>query len=233
MTARDAQKRAAAERAVEYVASGMRLGLGTGSTARHVVDIVGARLRDGRLRDIVAVPTSRATEQQARALAIPLTTLDDVGELDLAIDGADEIDPQLDLIKGLGGALLWEKIVEVAAARLIIVADQSKLVEKLGEKSALPVEVVPFGARALLPFFRSLGGVPRLREQEDGSPFLTDGSHYIVDLRFEGGMSDPASVESALRRRPGIVETGLFLGMADAAVIAGDGDVQVLARSAS
>lgn len=232
MSARDAQKRAAAERAVAYVESGMRLGLGTGSTARHVVDLVGAMLRDGRLRDIVAVPTSRATEEQARALAIPLSTLDDVGELDLAIDGADEIDPQLDLIKGLGGALLWEKIVEFAAARLVIVADDSKLVRRLGEKAPLPVEVVPFGARALLPYFRSLGAEPAVRPQPDGQPFVTDGGHYIVDLRFEAGMRDPAHVERALRARPGVVETGLFLGMADVAVIAGGSGVTVRERPA-
>jgi ribose 5-phosphate isomerase A len=231
LTNRDAQKRAAAERAVEHVASGMRLGLGTGSTARHVVDVVAAKLRDGTLRDIVAVPTSRATETHARSLGIPLTTLDDVAELDLAIDGADEIGPRLVLIKGLGGALLWEKIVEFAAARLIIVADDSKLVQTLGEKSPLPVEVIPFGARALLPFFRSLGAEPRLREGDDGAPFVTDSGHHIVDLRFDGGMRNAAQVEAELRARPGVVETGLFLGMADVAVIAGDGGIDVRTRS--
>lgn len=231
MSDRDAQKRAAAGRAVEYVRSGMRLGLGTGSTAWHVVDIVGGMLRDGSLRDIVAVPTSRATEEQARLLGIPLATLDDVVSLDLAIDGADEIDPQLDLIKGLGGALLWEKIVEHAAGRLVIVADDSKLVQRLGQTAPLPVEVVPFGARALLPFFESLGARPELRER-NGGPFVTDGGHYIVDLRFDGGMRDAAEVERALRARPGIVETGLFLGMADVAVIAGAEGVQVMERSA-
>ena len=210
----------------------MRLGLGTGSTARHVVDIVGAQLRDGTLRDIVAVPTSRATEAQARALGIPLATLDDVHELDLAIDGADEIDPQLDLIKGLGGALLWEKIVEFAAARLIIVADDSKLVRTLGEKSPLPVEVIPFGSGALLPFFGTLGAEPTVREGDDGAPFVTDSGHHIVDLRFEGGMSDATDVETALRARPGVVETGLFLGMADMAVIASEAGVQVRTREA-
>ena len=231
MSERDAQKRAAAERAVEYVRSGMRLGLGTGSTAAHVVDIVGGRLRDGSLRDIVAVPTSRATEEQARSLGIPLAALDDVVRLDLAIDGADEIDPGLDLIKGLGGALLWEKIVEHAADRLVIVADDSKLVQRLGEKAPLPVEVVPFGARALMQFFQSLGARPQLRER-DGRPFVTDGGHHIVDLHFDGGMTQPVEVERALRARPGVVETGLFLGMADAAVIAGADGVRVLERPA-
>lgn len=230
MTDRDAQKRVAAERAVEHVRSGMRLGLGTGSTARHVVDIVGTQLRDGTLHDIVAVPTSRATEAQARSLGIPLATLDEVTELDLAIDGADEIDPQLDLIKGLGGALLWEKIVEFAAARLIIVADDSKLVQRLGEKSPLPVEVVPFGAGALLPFFGTLGAEPTLRRGDDGAPFVTDSGHHIVDLRFAGGMADATQVEVALRARPGVVETGLFLGMADVAVIAGSDGIEVRTR---
>lgn len=231
LTDRDAQKRAAAERAVGYVESGMRLGLGTGSTAWHVVDIVGGMLRDGTLRDIVAVPTSRATAEQARSLGIPLTTLDEVRELDLAIDGADEIDPQLDLIKGHGGALLWEKLVEYAAARLVIVADDSKLVHRLGEKSYLPVDVVPFGARALLPFFEALGARAQLRQHNDET-FVTDGGHYIADLRFDGGMQDAAGVERALRARPGVVETGLFLGMADVAVIAGAGGVREMQRPA-
>jgi len=231
VTDRDRQKRAAAARAVEHVESGMRVGLGTGSTAWHVVDIIGDMLREGTLRDIVAVPTSRATEEQARSAGIPMTALDEVRELDLAIDGADEIDPQLDLIKGLGGALLWEKLVEYTAARLIIVADDSKLVQRLGEKGPLPVEVVPFGARALLPFFESLGAQAQLREQ-DGETFVTDGGHYIADLRFDGGMQDAAAVERALRARPGVVETGLFLGMADVAVIAGAGGVREMQRSA-
>ena len=231
MSERDAQKRAAAERAVEYVESGMRLGLGTGSTARHVVDIVGTKLRDGALRDIIAVPTSSATEAQARSVGIPLQTLDEVGDLDLAIDGADEIDPQLDLIKGLGGALLWEKLVEFTAARLVIVADDSKLVQRLGEKSPLPVEVVPFGARALLPFFESLGSRAQLRS-DNGATFVTDGGHYIVDLHFDGGMEDAAQVERALRARPGVVEQAHHTLVLLAAVIAGADGVQIMQRPA-
>lgn len=230
MIDRERQKRAAAEKAVEFAQSGMRLGLGTGTTARHVLDVLGEKLASGALRDIAGVPTSKATAEYARRRGIPLLELHDAPELDLAIDGADEVDPQLDLIKGLGGALLWEKIVESAAARFVVVVDESKLVTRLGEKSALPVEVVPFGALALLPFFRSLGAEPRLREEGDGMPFHTDGGHYMVHLTFPGGMSSATQIEAALRARPGVIETGLFLGMADVAVIAGDAGIEVRER---
>jgi ribose 5-phosphate isomerase A len=229
---RERQKRAAAERAVEFVASGMRLGLGTGSTAKHVLDVLGEQLRSGKLRDIAGVPTSRATAEYAQQVGIPMLELHQAPELDLAIDGADEVDPRLDLIKGLGGALLWEKIVETAAARFVVVVDDSKRVDRLGEKAPVPIEVVTFGWQALLPFLRSLGGDPRLRER-DGTPFVTDERHYIIDLHFDGGVKDAAGVEAALRARPGIVETGLFLGMADVAVIASEGGIQVQERQAS
>lgn len=229
---RDAGKRAAAERAVTLVESGMRVGLGTGSTARHVVDILAALLRTGELRDVVGVPTSRATEDQARTLGVPLTTLDEVTRLDLAIDGTDEVDPQLDLIKGLGGALLWEKIVARASARLIIVADDSKDVARLGTRAPLPVEVVPFGWRTHLDAFRSLGARPVLRAIDAGdSPFITDGGHFIVDLHFDAGIADAAALEAGLRARAGVIETGLFLGMADTVVIATAVGVDVRERS--
>ena len=153
-------KRAAAERAVALVESGMRLGLGTGSTARHVLDVIGERLREGSLTGIVGVPTSTATYDYAQTLGIPLGTLDDHPRLDLAIDGADEVDPHLQLIKGLGGALLWEKIVESASSRLVIVVDESKLVARLGDRTPLPVEVVPFGWRSHVEFFHELGAEP-------------------------------------------------------------------------
>jgi ribose 5-phosphate isomerase A len=223
---REQQKRAAAERAVNSVTSGMRLGLGTGSTARHVLDVLSERLRDGSLRDIAGVPTSRATADYARTVGIPLLELDDVGRLDLAIDGADEVDPQLNLIKGLGGALLWEKIVESAADRFVVVVDESKLVQRLGEKAPVPVEVVPFGWRSLLPHFASAGARPELRMSGD-SPFMTDGGHHIVDCHFDGGIDDAAATAVRLRARAGVVETGMFIGMATCVVVAGR-DVRVL-----
>jgi ribose 5-phosphate isomerase A len=227
---REAQKRHAAERAVDYVRSGMRVGLGTGSTAWHVVNVIAERLDSGTLADIVGVPTSRATEAHARERGIPLATLEEVQRLDVTIDGADEIDPNLDLIKGLGGALLWEKIVASASERLVIVADDGKEVPRLGTRAPLPIEVIPFGWRTHLDFLRTQGGHAELRQGSDGSPFLTDGGHYILDCRFADGISDPAGLERALDGRVGIVESGLFLGMATATVIAGAAGVHVKER---
>ena len=210
----------------------MRLGLGTGSTARHVLDVLGERRQRGELRDIIGVPTSTATTEYAGRLGIPLATLDTVPELDLAIDGADEFDPALDLVKGLGGALLWEKIVAAAAARFIIVVDESKRVARLGTRAPVPVEVVPFGWRTLLRRFEALGAVPTLRTGQDGAAFLTDGGHYIVDCAFPDGIADAAAVEERLRRLTGVVETGLFIGMASTVIVAGD-QVDILERSGS
>jgi ribose 5-phosphate isomerase A len=243
LTDRDARKRAAAAEAVARVESGMRVGLGTGSTARHVVDLLAARLRAGELRDVIGVPTSRATETQARELEIPLATLDEVPRLDLTIDGADEVDPRLDLIKGLGGALLWEKIVARASDRLVIVADETKEVERLGERAPLPVEIVPFGWRTHLPAIEALGAEAVLRTlggaadavpgapTSDTGPYLTDGGHYILDLHFADGIADAAALEAALRGRAGVVETGLFLGMADAVIVAGPDGVRARERT--
>jgi ribose 5-phosphate isomerase A len=229
---REAQKRRAAERAVEYVESGMLLGLGTGSTARHVLDVLGERLDAGTLHDIAGVPTSTATAAHARTVGIPLLDPADVRQLDVAIDGADEVDPQLDLIKGLGGALLWEKIVASAATRFIVVVDESKLVRRLGERAPVPVEVVPFGWRTLLDHFERAGAEPRLRTRADGSEFRTDGGHLIVDCAFPGGIADAMAAARALRSPAGVVETGLFLGMTTAVVVAG-ADVSVLDRPAA
>ena len=228
MTDREQQKRAAAERAVDFVESGMRLGLGTGSTAKHVLDVLGDRLRAGTLRDIAGVPTSTATADYARGAGIPLLDLNDAQRLDLAIDGADEVNPDLDLVKGLGGALLWEKIVESAAARFVVVVDDSKLVDRLGMKAPVPVEVVPFGWRTLLPHFENAGARPSLRMEGD-RPFTTDGGHYIVDCHFDDGIADAARTATLLRSRTGVVETGMFIGMASAVVVAGAG-VRVLER---
>lgn len=229
MVSLDSYKQQAAERALEHVQSGMRLGLGTGSTARYVVEGLAVRLRDGRLHDIVSVPTSQATAALARSLDIPLTTLDEQPTLDLAIDGADEIDPRLDLIKGLGGALLREKIVAAAANQLVIVADHTKIVQMLGEHTALPVEVIAFGLRPCEQHLRNLGCVPLLRRRPDGSPFETDESNRILDCRFNA-ISEPASLSVAIRAIPGVVDHGLFVDMATIVYVAGIDGVTVLQR---
>jgi ribose 5-phosphate isomerase A len=224
----DDLKRAAAERAVEYVASGTVIGLGTGSTVRPLLDAIGRCLADGTLRDVRAVPTSEDTAWRCRALGIPLTTLDDHPRLALVIDGADEIGPRLDLIKGLGAALLREKLVVMAAKRFVVIADASKRVRRLGTRSPVPVEVAPFGWSTHLAFFEGLGATPALRCAPDGSPVVTDGGHYVVDCRFPRGIRDPRALARALAKRPGIIEDGLFLGLADLAVVAGPRGVAVL-----
>ncbi len=207
----------------------MRIGLGTGSTARHVVDVMAEKLAAGTLKEVVGVPTSRATEAYARESGIPLGALEDVRTLHLTIDGADEIGPGLDLIKGHGGALLWEKLVACASARLVIVADASKLVERLGVKMALPVEVAPFGWTTHLDFLREAGARPELR-LAGGRPVVTDGGNYLIDCWFEGGIPDPVGIATTFKSRVGIIETGLFIGMADDAVIADEKGVRVRTR---
>lgn len=228
--AQDELKRAAARRAVDYVASGTVVGLGTGSTVRPLLELLGERLASGVLRDVRAVPTSEDTASRCRILGVPLTTLNEHPSLALAIDGADEIGPRLDLIKGLGGALLREKLVALAARRFVVVADSSKRVRKLGTRAPVPVEVVPFGWTTHIPFFESLGSTPALRRTVDGEPFVTDEGHYVVDCRFARGIPDARAVARALARRPGVVEHGLFLGIARVAVVAGPRGVKVLER---
>lgn len=208
----------------------MKLGLGTGSTARRVLEALAARRSRGELGSIVGVPTSTDAASHAKELGIPLATLDQETHLDLTLDGADEVDPGLDLIKGLGGALLWEKIVAAATDRLVIVVDESKLVDRLGLDSPLPVEVVPFGWRTLLDPLRAMGAEFELRERDDGSPFVTDGGHYILDCGFPGGIEDAGRLEARLKARPGVVETGLFLGMTETVVVGGVDGVRVLRR---
>jgi ribose 5-phosphate isomerase A len=215
-------KRAAAERAAALVGDGMRLGLGTGSTAAHFVARLGERVRQGL--KIVGVPTSEATRAQAEREAIPLTTLDETPELDLTVDGADELDDELQLIKGGGGALLREKIVAAASRRMIVIADGSKWVMRLG-RFPLPVEVVPFGLRAteraVQGAVRQAGcdGELRLRRGTNGEPFVTDGGHHILDAHL-GHIDDPRALAAALAAVPGVVEHGLFLGLATGAILA-------------
>ncbi len=228
----DRAKRAAAARAVELVEDGMRLGLGTGSTARWFVELLAARLAATGGR-IVAVPTSAATRAQAENLGIPLATLDELGALDLAVDGADEIDGRLNLIKGGGGALLQEKIVAAASRRLVVIADASKRVETLGAFD-LPVEIVRFGWRTTAGHIarclevQEVGGHAwRLRER-DGAPMLTEEGHHIIDLAL-GRIADPGGLDRALRAIPGVVETGLFVGMAAQAILgAPDGSTRIM-----
>ncbi len=214
-------KRQAAERAVEFIEDGMVLGLGSGSTVRHVLEILAERRKQGALRNVVGIPTSRATEWYARDLGLRLTALEEEPRIDLTIDGADEVDPRLNLIKGIGGALLWEKIVATNSERLIIVADEGKLVHKLGERVPLPLEVVPFGWTTQLSWLDHMGAESVLRLAANGSPFVSDGGHYVIDCHFKDGIAEPGRVQREVRQHPGVVECGLFLGMADAVVIGG------------
>jgi len=222
-------KQHAAEAALDLVQSGMVLGLGTGSTARYVITGLGARLRDGRLRDIVGVATSEATNTLAGQLGIPMATLDTHPQLDLALDGADEIDPELNLIKGLGGALLREKIVESSAARLIIVADETKPVAQLGTRAPLPVEVIRFALPVVAPRLAALGCTPTLRRAADGQPFLTDENNYILDCAFNG-IPDARALNVAIHAIAGVVEHGLFIGMAAQVFVAGTEGVSTMIR---
>ena len=225
---REQDKRAAAKRAAEWIRDGMALGLGTGSTVHYLLEHLARRRREGEWQNIVGVPTSEATERTARKLGVPLCSLNERPHLDLTIDGADEIGPSLDLIKGLGGALLREKIVATASDQVVIIADGSKLVARLGEKAPLPVEVEPFGFPTLPPFFRALGAEPELRCDPRGEPFRTDGGHFVFDCHFAGGIPDAKSLARELNGRPGVLEHGLFLGLATHAVVAEQGNARLL-----
>jgi ribose 5-phosphate isomerase A len=228
----DAQKRAAAARAVEFVRPGMRIGLGTGSTARPFVELLAERVRAGLA--VIGVPTSEATRSQAERLGLPLTTLDETPELDLTVDGADEIAPDLTLIKGGGGALLCEKIVASASARLVIIADESKWVPTLG-RFPLPVEVVQFGlaaTRRAVEAATAAAGAPGaalLRRTSDGHAFVTDQGHWVLDVTLER-IPDPRGLGDRLATIPGVVEHGLFIGLAQTVVLAGSEGVRVIER---
>jgi len=225
-------KREAAAGALDFVEPGMRLGLGTGSTARPFVELLGERVRAGL--DVVAVPTSEATRAQADRCGIPLTTLDEIDHLDLTVDGADEVDPALNLIKGGGGALLREKIVASASARMIVIADESKWVAMLG-RFPLPIEVVPFGLAATKRAVEAATvacncpGPISLRRDKAGHAFVTDGGHFILDAALQR-ISDPRSLAKRLAAIPGVVEHGLFIGLAHAAVIAGPEGRRIVER---
>jgi ribose 5-phosphate isomerase A len=226
----EAQKRAAAARAVNFVHAGMRLGLGTGSTAQYFVELLAERVRTGL--DIVAVPTSEATRAQAERLGITLTTLEETPELDLTVDGADEIAPDLTLIKGGGGALLREKIVASASAQMIVIADASKWVPVLG-RFPLPVEIMPFGAaatrRAIEKAAAETGcpGPALLRKGKDGHAFVTDGGHWLLDAQLQR-IAEPKALAARLSAVPGVMEHGLFIGIARTAILAGPDGVRVI-----
>jgi ribose 5-phosphate isomerase A len=222
-------KQRAAQKALEYVQSGMVLGLGSGSTAGYFVEMLAERLRSGALHDLQGVPTSEKTAERARTLGIPVVRLSDYDRLDLAVDGADEVDPHLNLIKGLGHALLREKIVEIHAARLVVIVDDSKLVPRLG-RGPLPVEIVPFGAEVHVRWLNTLGCRAELWCSSDGTPIVSDNGNYLARCWFPEGIADPHALAHTLADRPGIVEHGLFLDMASTVVVAGARDVRTLER---
>lgn len=219
------KKRAAAEAAAEMVQDGMVLGLGTGSTSNLAIERIGRKVSEGlRVR---GVATSLATEALARKVGIPLVSLDEVEELDLTIDGADEVDPRFNLIKGMGGALLREKVVAFASREEVIIVDDSKLVEVLGTKSPLPVEVTPFGHTKTAHALESLGC--RAKVKGGAVPFVTDNGNLIYECRFER-IDDPELLEAELHLIPGVVECGLFIGLATKLVVASDRGVEIRRR---
>jgi ribose 5-phosphate isomerase A len=228
----DTYKRAAAARALDFVQPGMRIGLGTGTTAAHFVDLLGERVRAGL--DIEAVPTSEATRARAARAGIALVTLDDVPELDLTIDGADEIAPDLTLIKGGGGALLREKIVAAASARMVVIADESKWVSMLGH-FPLPIEIALFGAAAThreVEAITAEAGCPGpavLRKNKDGTTFVTDNGHWLLDAHLQR-IADPAALAARLCTVPGVMEQGLFIGLAQTVILAGSDGVRLVER---
>jgi ribose 5-phosphate isomerase A len=227
----DALKRQAAATALEHVRDGMQLGLGTGSTAKHFVDLLGEKVAAGM--KVVGVPTSEATRKHAEQCNIPLTTLDEIDRLDLTVDGADEVDGALNLIKGGGGALLREKIVAAASDRMIVIADESKWVNVLG-RFPLPIEVIPFGLaatrRAIAKAFAESGvsGQMVVRNGKDGHVFVTDGGHWIIDAHL-GRIADAPRLAGLLNPIPGVVEHGLFIGLATTTVLAGAQGIRVVA----
>ncbi|CAH9081624.1 unnamed protein product [Cuscuta europaea] len=232
MLTQDELKKLAAYKAVEYVRSGMVVGLGTGSTAKHAVARIGELLSEGKLKNIVGIPTSRITHEQAVSLGIPLSDLDSHPILDLAIDGADEVDTNMNLVKGRGGSLLREKMVEAACKKFVVIVDESKLVGHLGGSGlAMPVEIVPFcwkfTLKRLEMLFMEAGCVGRLRTSGGGGgkeaeePFVTDNGNYIIDLFFEKEMGDLKAASDAILRLAGVVEHGMFLDMATTLIVAG------------
>ncbi len=224
--AADEPLRALGEAAAAYVENGMTVGLGTGRAAHAFVRALAERVKGGL--EIVGVPTSEATYELATSLDVPLVTLAEAGELDLTIDGADEVDPDLSLIKGLGGALVREKIVAAASRRFIVVVGAEKLVERLGVKTPLPVEVLGFGLALCERRLAALGSTPVIRQAKD-EPYVSDNGNYILDCRFPA-IDDPTKLESEIRAIPGVIGTGLFVGMAERVLVQQQGTVRVLQK---
>ena len=229
-------KEQAAQHALSFVQDGMILGLGSGSTSAIFVDLLGEKIKDEALKDIVGVPTSEETARHARGLGIPLSSLADLAEkhgkpvLDLAVDGADEVDPRLNLIKGLGRAALREKIVEMHARRFIVIVDESKIVARLG-RGPVPVEIIPFESPIHIAWLNSLGCRAEQWLETDGSPVTTDNGNYLVRCWFEGGIADAYALSHTLNERPGIVEHGIFLDLASQVIIAGQDGIRILERN--
>ena len=222
---KDIAKRNAAEEAVKYVKNGMVVGLGTGSTAKIAVDIIGHKLSSNF--QIIGMPTSIETKKQAEKLGIKLIDIDETDSIDLAIDGADEVSPDMSLIKGLGGALLREKKVERKAKELIIIVDEGKLVQKLG-RGKLPVEVSSNDYEAIGSKIEELGCDASLRIEKDGTPFVTDNQNYIYHCNFADGIEDPTSLDASLQSIVGVKDTGLFLDMATKVIVGNDNGIQII-----
>ena len=215
----EALKQVAGEKAVEFVTSGMVIGLGTGSTAVHAVRKIGQLWQEGTLTNIVCIPTSEETAREAKKFDLPLTTFDQHPIIDITIDGADEIDPNFELIKGLGGALLREKIVATSSKRMVVVADERKDVAQLGTRAPVPVEVIPFAERPVGERLTALGA--RIEKRMNGdTPFITDEQNIILDSYFDGGIADPKQLDTQLLAIPGVVDHGLFLGIATDVILA-------------
>jgi ribose 5-phosphate isomerase A len=226
----DELKQRAAHRAVEFIESSMIVGLGTGSTTEFAVRRIAERLRSGNLKNIVGIPTSIRTQKLAGELNIPLCGLDDHPDIDVTIDGADEVDPDLNLIKGGGGALLREKVVAQASRRNIIIVDESKLSPCLGTRWALPIEVISFAVKTEENFLKSLGASVTLRSEAEGQPVKTDQNNFILDANL-GEMADPHGIALKLNGRAGIVEHGLFLGLASDVIVAAEDGIRHLKRN--
>lgn len=222
-------KRKSAEKAVEFVKSGMILGFGTGSTFNHVLYVLAEKLKSGELKNIVGIPSSEKTQKLASELNIPTSTLENFPKLDLTIDGADEVDKKLNLIKGGGGAHLREKIIAQASKKYIIIVDESKMSQSLGEKWAVPIEVIKMANKTEMEFLESLGAVVKQRQNSDGTNFVTDEGNYIFDAKF-GVIYDPKKLAKQLAKRAGIVEHGLFVKMADFVIVAKENGIEVLKK---
>lgn len=227
----DRLKKEAGISAVDFIESGMVLGLGTGSTVRFALEEIGKRYKEGRLKDIVGIPSSIDTEKRAKELGIPIITFDEKQELDLTIDGADEVDPQLNLIKGGGGALLREKVLAQSSLRNIMIVDESKLSPKLGTHWPVPIEVIPFAWMPVAKYLESLGSKPVLREK-DGAPYTTDQNNYILDTNF-GPIDDLEGLTVKLGQKAGIVEYGIFIGTASEVIVATKNGIRYQKRNDS